>query len=275
MNIKYHVIVVGCGGTGSFFIKEFARFLSTTTHEIYLTLIDGDTVEAHNLDRQAFKEEDIGEAKCVVLADALCSCLSIPMERLQCYPMYLSSKAELLEIYQTFLYGHGENGFYSSTKHQIITFLIGAVDNHAARKVMHEAYEEMTGAVFYFDSANEYSNGEVVFSGKTLKGDYLAPPRANLFPEILETTEVSRAEQGCSEINIHEPQHIVTNMLAANLLLSKTCSVIQGKPVELGVAFFDAMNCFVQFYPADNGKKKGRKKANGTKTTTSRSKKTA
>ena len=61
MNIKYHVIVVGCGGTGSFFIKEFARFLSTTTHEIYLTLIDGDTVEAQNLDRQAFQEEDIGE----------------------------------------------------------------------------------------------------------------------------------------------------------------------------------------------------------------------
>ena len=74
---------------------------------------------------------------------------------------------------------------------------------------------------------------------------------------------MARAQQGCSEINIREPQHIVTNMLAANLMLSKTCSFIQGKPMELGVAFFDAMNCFVQYYPVEEKERKSPKRKRG------------
>lgn len=41
------VLIIGCGGTGSALIKEFARYLSNKKHnnDVSVTLIDGDIIE--------------------------------------------------------------------------------------------------------------------------------------------------------------------------------------------------------------------------------------
>ena len=45
------VLIIGCGGTGSALIKEFARYLSNKKHnnDVSVTLIDGDIIEAKKI----------------------------------------------------------------------------------------------------------------------------------------------------------------------------------------------------------------------------------
>lgn len=271
--IVYHIVVVGCGGTGGFFIKEFGRFMARSRAKILLTMIDGDTVEQHNLDRQSFQDEDIGLPKSTVLAEALVACFGIPQSRVTSYPCYITGVEQLSGIvhnsYHLFL---NETTYTSDYLH--LPILIGCVDNHAARIVMHNFYMSYSDNIFYFDSANEYSHGEVVFAGRG-KTEELAPPRGVVFPEVLSSTEKARTELSCAELNIHEPQHIVTNMLAANLLLSKTCSLVTEKQLpELGVVMFDALQLTSIFRPYDahtqaspakqEVKKRGRKRKEST-----------
>lgn len=239
-SIVYHVIVVGCGGTGGFFIKEFGRFMGRTREKILLTLIDGDIVEKHNLDRQSFQEEDIGLPKSTILAEALTACLGIPTNRITSFPCYIDSRAQLNSIVWS-SYREFVDDYHSSSNCYHLPILIGCVDNHAARKVMHDFYTTWDGNIFYFDAANEFSHGEVVFAGRSRKEE-LAPPRGILFPEVLTSEEKSRTEMSCAELNIHEPQHIVTNMLAGNLLLAKTCSLITDQELpQLGLVTFNAL----------------------------------
>ena len=61
-NTKQKIFVVGCGGTGSNYIKELARYLATNNDydvNANIILIDGDVVEEKNLERQSFVKEDL------------------------------------------------------------------------------------------------------------------------------------------------------------------------------------------------------------------------
>ena len=60
--MKYHFLVMGCGGTGGNFLKEFARFLHSDgagNNRVQVTVLDGDVVEKKNIARQPFTEEDL------------------------------------------------------------------------------------------------------------------------------------------------------------------------------------------------------------------------
>ena len=56
------------------------------------------------------------------------------------------------------------------------------------------------------------------------------------------------SELSCGEINITTPQHMVTNMFAGNLLLSKTIQLISDDKVDLGIAYFNAFEGYSAFY---------------------------
>lgn len=248
-SIVYHLIVVGCGGTGGFFIKEFGRFMARNRNYILMTLIDGDTVESHNLDRQSFQEEDIGLPKSTILAEALTSCLGLPQSRVSSYPCYIETTNQLSGIVMNAFQNFADNQRNYMSSYHHLPILIGCVDNHAARRVLHDYYKRFNGNIFYYDAANEFSHGEVVFAGRS-KDKELAPSRGDIFPEVLTAQDKSRTEMSCTELNVHEPQHIVTNMLAANLLLAKTCALITDDTIpELGLASFNALELTSIFRP--------------------------
>lgn len=56
--MKSDIVIVGCGGTGSHYIKELGRYLygnkCMKDNGIRIVLVDGDLVEEKNLVRQAF-----------------------------------------------------------------------------------------------------------------------------------------------------------------------------------------------------------------------------
>lgn len=69
------ITVIGCGGTGSIILPRLARMdsvLVAMNHPgLYVTAIDGDIVEKHNLGRQNFTHTDLGQNKAVAMIEKI------------------------------------------------------------------------------------------------------------------------------------------------------------------------------------------------------------
>lgn len=248
MKIIYNVVCIGAGGTGTFFLKEFARFMAAfrlkdESKGIYLSIVDGDHVEESNLERQAFIRDDINTNKAVCMAKAIKE--NFGLQRIKAYPKYIDTTEELDCIFQNFRSPTDNRTIYGIPN---IKILIGCADNHRVRQVMDSYFNNCTQAILYYDAANEYSNGEVVFAGRYY-GKLLGRPRSAYFPSILEDMSPRASEISCGEQNTSSPQHICTNMMAANLLLSRITKLIADNKMEFGIAFFDVFRMYVTFHP--------------------------
>lgn len=233
-DVVFDIIVVGAGGTGSYFLKEFSRYLCGNDKALEriasLSVIDGDVVEKKNLARQAFMEEDIGQSKAAVMASVLNEAFGLNWSG---YDRYLLETDELKSL--------SNGGFY-------IPVVIGCVDNHACRLVCEKFFTESEDCL-YFDSANEFSSGEVVFS---VKMDGKASPlRSELFPEIKKGDLRNVEEMSCTELNAVAPQHISANMNAGMILLSAVTTLLDEGKAIAGMTIFDVKLMDSQFYPAE------------------------
>ena len=242
--IEYIVMIVGVGGTGGNFAKEFGRYASffkVPDKSIKMVLIDGDHVEHKNEERQPFIAEDEQQSKALTLTQAIRETFDVDV---QCFPHYINKAAELTHIYN-------ELASYSdSDKGVSIPVILGCVDNHRARQCMHQFFEQQP-SVFYFDSANEFSVGEVVIASK-LNNTVVAPDRSFYYPEILKDTGPSAQEISCGAENISTPQHLATNLFAADLLLSAVVNVVSENIVEGGIVYFDRQIYFSRFQSYDS-----------------------
>ncbi len=181
-------------------------------------IIDGDTVEEKNLERQSFQQEDIGQNKAAVMADVLNSAFDLSWVSVGAY---LTSMEQLEKIVG------------KAQKNPVM--LVGCVDNHACRLVLEEYFNTHDNVVYY-DSANEFTTGEVVFAYKA-NGDVYSPCRSYYFPDI-KGKHKAVTEMSCEELNSVSPQHIATNMTAGNILLRETCSFLSDRGT-LGFVTFD------------------------------------
>lgn len=235
--MKKIVMIVGVGGTGGNFAKEFCRYVSYLPEEkredISIVFVDGDIVEEKNLQRQPFFEDDIGRSKAAAFADTIAD--SFGLEVAVC-DKYLSDKKEIDDIVSSL-----------APLHQIsyIPILVGCVDNHRARQVMHDYFcSKTTPNCVYFDSGNEFESGEIV-TGVKAQGEILQQPRGYYFPEVLTDTSPSKLEESCGVINESSPQHLVTNLMAANLLLSEVVNFLDSGATKDGILFFNAFEPYV------------------------------
>jgi molybdopterin/thiamine biosynthesis adenylyltransferase len=227
---KYDLYVIGAGGTGTYFLKEAARYLDALGNSspiMTAAIVDGDKVEDKNLSRQSFMEEDIGHYKSAVMADALYSA----------FPC--GAKWTAVGEYLTDL------SLLNSGRH--IPLVIGCVDNHGCRLLL-EKFFAKSKDIIYFDSANEFTTGEVVFAYKQ-GGKVVSPCRSHYFPEILKGDTRQRTEMSCSELNTVAPQHITANMMAGQILLTEFCSLMEGKP-HPGMVTFDTAEFYSEYHKA-------------------------
>lgn len=227
-------MVIGAGGTGTYFLKEVSRFIhSLGNHPPVgkMMIIDGDIVERKNIDRQCFQEEDIGLYKSAVMADILNCAFSLSWEA---SGIFLDTKEQL----------HIETCGISQRKGRLsLPMIVGCVDNHACRMVLEDYFNNSNNCI-YLDSANEYSSGEVVFSMK-INGEVISPLRSNYFPEIKKEKK-TRSQMSCTELNAVSPQHTCTNMLAGNILLSEFASICEGR-FHGGMIVFDSKSFDMQY----------------------------
>lgn len=144
-NSRFHqygpeVVVVGCGGTGGFVADGLCRLLMDV--DAHIVLVDYDRVEEHNLRRQNFFREDLGEYKAKALA----------------YRLTKYGRAV----------GYSLNRF-DRTKpfHSAPALLIGCVDNHLAREAITSYVADatrrvMAGHVWWLDVGNGDHWGQVL-----------------------------------------------------------------------------------------------------------------
>ena len=233
--LAFKIVCVGAGGTGGYFLKEFSRYLNGYMGNIKkLVLVDGDTVEEHNLTRQCFQKEDIGLSKAATLADALHEAFGTVWD---CYPVYLERYTQLED--------------WLLLEENEIPIILGCVDNHGARMVMEE-YFRMSENCIYFDSANEIQSGEVVLSYK-IRGKQLSKLRSEIFPDVLKSDLRNVTEMSCEELNVVVPQHITVNMMAGLTLLTSVIGLIESNQVRPGMVCFNSFTMESEYIPLSMG----------------------
>ena len=258
MKIEYVVLVIGAGGTGGNFVKEFARyakFLHDENVSIKIVLIDGDKVESKNQERQPFISEDVEQYKAVTLASAIQDCFEF--DNIYAYPVYIDSLDDIADIACNNM--SYSNLVYKSMGNVSIPIVIGAVDNHRARQELEKYFNSMDN-IFYLDSANEFSSGELVAAGR-VNGEEVAPPRSFYFPEVLTDKSKSAKELSCGVVNESAPQHLSTNLFAANLILSSVVNIISEKKFDGGICYFDRERLYSKFYSYEEIKAQREEKA--------------
>lgn len=250
--MEYTILVIGSGGTGTYFLKEFSRYIATAGREIQnkiirMVMADGDRVEAKNLSRQCFSMDDIGRNKAATYAEALNDMME-DISGGECslsWESYSSYITELEQLDSLLCYKEKWNPWSH------IPIIIGAVDNDACRMLC-EQWFTLHENCYYFDSGNDFSSGECIYSYKK-EGKVLSPLKSHYFPVMKEHENIPVTELSCEELNNAAPQHILTNMLAAIQLLGGIMILLDPEKKEtenkrLGHSFFDAFDCINEFY---------------------------
>lgn len=144
------VILVGCGGTGSWLAPALVRLARATTHlRVDLTFVDHDRIEEANLVRQNFPDAHIGW-----------------------------NKAKSLAIRYGFGWGieaayvpHRFDAMYVQPAKDKHTLIVGCVDNAAGRNAIHRAVAKWPGEITWLDCGNFEESGQVAIGNASHLGD--------------------------------------------------------------------------------------------------------
>lgn len=212
------VFIVGCGGTGSALFQDLCRFLP---HQVDIHLVDGDTCEGKNLQRQHFARTDLGRNKAEALQEK--ATVTIGLDRIYAHPDYLTRTADLSRI----------------TKFYNTIYLIGCVDNHPARRIMETfVRENPMMAIYYIDCANSEVTGEIVACWSyqhAMSGCF----RSDLDPRVLTDETGDPTKASCNQqLDDGNIQTLVANRKAAIAGLELVSKALKGE-ILTGPIYFD------------------------------------
>ncbi|MDP9374594.1 MAG: ThiF family adenylyltransferase, partial [Chloroflexota bacterium] len=161
------VVLVGCGGTGSFLADAICRLLIGRAARVFL--VDPDRVEPRNVSRQAFDRREVGRFKAEALAERLTR-------------RYGREIGYAVDPYDRALHG----GIFAEGPPSALDLLAGAVDNAAARRAFAATLDgrDLVGGwggasrrVWLLDCGNERNNGQVLLGNamrpEELRGAFL------------------------------------------------------------------------------------------------------
>jgi PRTRC genetic system ThiF family protein len=225
-----HWIIIGAGGNGGYLIPQLLRQISLQNKELKfqnrpqhtITIIDADSVEDKNLQRQNFLPRDVGYNKAEVMANRYGMAFGLEVNYI---PEYLESEKMLKDIIKN---GTGT------------PIVIGAVDNNATRALVYNVFKDTKG-MFWLDAGNEEWAGQVVVgynAGKEVNKDnrephlFNLPSVADIYPEILDGGDKLPGEMSCAERAVSNPQNIQTNQNAANLMMNFCNTILTAKANE-------------------------------------------
>lgn len=208
------IIVVGCGGTGSYLMPDLARFIYSigANRVSRFVLADGDQVEEKNLLRQNFVPSDLNRNKAEVLAERYGRAFGI---NIGYYPRYVETEKEL-------------DMLFSEEEENYTTFdvLVGVVDNNRTRQLFHRYFYRRYDLA-YVDAGNALHDGQVAV-GVRRNGCTAIPPVGEWYPDILEdSTSRFPSEISCAEAAVSEPQSMMANRFSAALVMGILAPLLQ------------------------------------------------
>ncbi len=194
--------LVGAGGTGSFMAMNLARLafeLNQRGKAASIVIVDPDRVETDNIPRSNFCFAEVGSNKAETLAGRLSRAWGIEVGFVKegFRPALLQSKNDDWNV--------------QSSNSQKLTVLVGCVDNHLARREMHEAvrfhneqrYDSSNPRVWWIDGGNGRDTGQVLignrFDEKAICEAAQNSPILSFLPApSLQHTELLKAESAKS-----------------------------------------------------------------------------
>jgi hypothetical protein len=259
--LYYKVVIVGAGGVGSVFIRNFLQdcrmYLNaeqrsinpTFRRNIDITLIDGDKVEEKNLNNQIFVQEDIGEYKVDVLADRYGDVYELDVKRVTEYVKTLDMLKRLFH-------------YEPDEKVQPLSILVGMVDNNRTRQLFDQFfYDESVRDLIYIDVGcegiyvpndprhpteeeierveNSGFSGQVV-CGLKVDGQEILKPVGRVYRNILEDTRTAFPGESCGELIVNNPQRSATQRLAATIANGYMNNLLHTQSIFTHYTNFDA-----------------------------------
>lgn len=194
------IVIIGLGGIGGYTIGPLARFLRSKTFTGDIILVDGDTYEQKNLDRQMFGNEWMGTNKAEYHA--------------------LVTKTHLPELESQISHINSYIGEHDIKK--LITddtLVITAVDNSAVRKFVQDRCAELKNVV-HICAGNDLVTGQVQIYAKADNKE-LTPSIYERSPDF-NSTDDDRSALTCNELHDLDggSQTIFANMFAATQVLN-------------------------------------------------------
>lgn len=210
--MKY--VVIGAGGIGTQLLPSLCRFLDSQQENGYILIVDGDSYEEKNTDRQHFVR--FGN-KAEVSAETLA-------------PLFSRVTIESRGVYL-----NEENAFLYIEEGDVV---FACVDNHATRRLLSKHCERLQN-VSLFSGGNDYTNGSMqVFLRRD--GRNATPSLTYLHPEVESPRDLHPQMMSCEElVEAGSPQLIFANMTAATLMLSAFWLVKSGKTLPYTEVYFD------------------------------------
>ncbi|MDN5698328.1 MAG: hypothetical protein L0G70_10195, partial [Rubrobacter sp.] len=215
-------------------------------------VIEGGEVSERNILRQGYLPQDAGRNKALVLSERYSAAYGLAINA---YPHYLGHDTEISDLVC--------DG----------AVVVGCVDNAASRKVLDEKLREFENIV-YLDSGNgavavpdgeespsasQYReireggwDGQVTLGAR--KGaETILPFPADVFPELVEVEDPDDRHPEtipCGEVTASAPQRMLTNLMAANVVLSYLYPLLTEGVVLNCRSVFDARQGYIRSTPA-------------------------
>lgn len=212
LNKPVKIVMLGAGGTGGHIAPHLYRLLHAIDRPVEFIIADGDIVEEKNLVRQNFISCDLGKNKAQVLAERYATAFGL---EIQYIPEFIESEEKMAALLKPRI---------SYTAPEMLTILIGAVDNNKSRQLCHKVFNKFDNLI-YIDSGNGEFTGQVV-CGVRRKGKTYYKPVGDVYPDVLENTDKFPTELSCVEASISAPQSIVANIMAATAVVSYIYNIL-------------------------------------------------
>lgn len=214
--------LVGVGGTGAQVARSVGRILYAMKRDRMqtpeLVLIDPDRVEEKNVGRQLFAPSDVGQYKVEVVGRRLNLALGLDVRWI---PDAVDAKRHFER--------YGAN------------VVISCVDNHVARREMHQIDGVLIGAGNHRDSGQVYIGnvGDAEQMRRHLDGHdgryaYL-PKEGLLFPALLEPEPAESSQPApnasCADLVAMGEQHLLINDLIATIVSGYVYKLLHRQPI--------------------------------------------
>jgi PRTRC genetic system ThiF family protein len=223
---RLRLILVGCGGTGSWLapsIARIARLQRDQGREVEVTFYDHDHVEAKNIPRQHFCDAELGRNKAVTLAARYSAAWGV----------------EIAAVPKRFKAANVATNQYA------LTIILGCVDNASARAQIAGVvgrWVDHRMPAWWLDCGNDESSGQVIVgSDVNLKGleDSFTPsckickrlPAPSLVaPDLLDPRpeELLASKLSCAEIQLANAQSLAVNQMVASVATDYLLRLVSG-----------------------------------------------
>ena len=231
----FRVLVIGAGGNGSAVLfglpyLHHALIAWGFADGLNVTVMDADTVSPTNCVRQPFGAADIGQNKATIL-----------INRINLFHQ-LSWHSD-----ETF-FSQGAQNNTGSSYDNTVDFVISCVDTRAARREMHEAFNNVMGpwrsVRYWLDIGNNASNGQFVLGQPLNCVNRRSKTRlrtvTELFPSIMDTSLGEGPLPSCSAAEALERQEPFVNNVLATSALSMITRLMRYGQIDHQGAFYNA-----------------------------------